>query len=289
MVDYYAILHVLPSADADVIKAAYRVLARRYHPDSSTGSKDEAHRRMQEINAAYEVLGDEQKRAAYDREREQTKSETEFDGASDETDALFEQDWQVACKYCPDAKVCFDYLSRFSPKLAFSYASYLMETKKFQVSRDIAQKFQHEFVKNYFGDNIQIQRLASQLLLCGEKEAAKAINQAVKVLGNSLSDNNLKQQVYTDYPKCKLKLSFLNAIHSPYVIYASLKFLQLLGLNCSKAFWSDALKVNHNGTWVEIESHECAKWIKDKYGSEEDFRGVWQGPQVWGGGLFDLF
>jgi len=288
MADYYAILHVLPSADADVIKAAFRVLARRYHPDSCTGSKEDAHQRMQEINAAYEVLGDKQKRAAYDRERGQAKSDTEFDGNGGEIDVLFEQDWQVACKYCPDAKVCFDYLSRFSTDLAFSYASYLMEMKKFQACRDIAHKFHTGFVKSYFGDNIAIQRLASQLLLCGEKEAAKAINQAVKILGKSLSEDQLKKQVFAEHPKSNLKLSFLRAIFTDYDPQSAVEFLQKMGISCAKTFWGATLKLSYNNTDVKVDFGQCGNWVKEKFGLEDDFRSVWQGPRVWDGG-FRLF
>lgn len=288
MVDYYAILHVLPSADADVIKAAFRVLARRYHPDCCTGSKEDAHRRMQEINAAYEVLSNEQKRAAYDRERGQTKSEAEFDGDGDETDVLFEQDWQVACKYCPDAKICFDYLSRFSTKLAFSYVSYLIDTKKFQACREIAQNLQNDFARNYFGNNILIQRFACQLLLVGEKDAAKAINQAVRVLGKSLSVDQLRQQVFSEYPKTKVRLSFLRAIYAAHDTYSAMEFLNLMGLNCAKTFWGDSLKINYNNTELKIDSEECANWVKKNFGCTEDFRSVWQGPEVWSRG-FRLF
>lgn len=65
--DYYAILHVDPSAGADTIAAAYHRLMRKYHPDKNPSP--DATRRAQEINAAYEVLSDPAKRAAYDRER----------------------------------------------------------------------------------------------------------------------------------------------------------------------------------------------------------------------------
>lgn len=63
--DPYAVLQVSPSADADVIQAAYRALARRWHPDHSTDPAAGA--RMAEINAAWEVLGDPALRAAHDR------------------------------------------------------------------------------------------------------------------------------------------------------------------------------------------------------------------------------
>ena len=56
MKDYYAILHVLPSAEIDVIKAAYRALSRKYHPDTFEGDKAYASKRMQEINAVPPVF-----------------------------------------------------------------------------------------------------------------------------------------------------------------------------------------------------------------------------------------
>jgi len=63
LVDYYRILQVDPEADPDVVEAAYKRLARKYHPDLNPDP--DANRRMQEINLAYEVLGDPQKRAEY--------------------------------------------------------------------------------------------------------------------------------------------------------------------------------------------------------------------------------
>lgn len=62
--DYYATLGVGRDADADTIKKAYRKLARRYHPDVS--KEPDAEARFKEINEAYEVLGDPEKRRAYD-------------------------------------------------------------------------------------------------------------------------------------------------------------------------------------------------------------------------------
>jgi curved DNA-binding protein CbpA len=64
--DYYAILQVDPEAEPEVIEAAYRRLARKYHPDVNPAP--DASQRMVELNAAYAVLGDPEKRAAYDRE-----------------------------------------------------------------------------------------------------------------------------------------------------------------------------------------------------------------------------
>ncbi|HSW45997.1 MAG TPA: DnaJ C-terminal domain-containing protein [Phycisphaerae bacterium] len=64
--DYYEILSVSRTASADEIKRAYRKLAKKYHPDRNPGKKD-AETRFKEVQAAYDVLGDSDKRKAYDR------------------------------------------------------------------------------------------------------------------------------------------------------------------------------------------------------------------------------
>ena len=67
--DYYEILGVPKNADAAAIKKAYRKLAQQHHPDANAGNT-QAEERFKEISAAYDVLGDPEKRAAYDRARE---------------------------------------------------------------------------------------------------------------------------------------------------------------------------------------------------------------------------
>ena len=63
--DYYRTLGVERDATADEIKKAFRKLARKYHPDVS--KEEDAEQRMKEVNEAYTVLSDPEKRAAYDQ------------------------------------------------------------------------------------------------------------------------------------------------------------------------------------------------------------------------------
>lgn len=65
--DYYEVLGVPRTASADDIKRAYRQLARKHHPDlQPAAERSQASERLKEINEAYEVLGDAEKRSKYD-------------------------------------------------------------------------------------------------------------------------------------------------------------------------------------------------------------------------------
>ncbi|MBR4283661.1 MAG: DnaJ domain-containing protein, partial [Anaerotignum sp.] len=64
--DYYEVLGVNKGATEAELKKAYRKMAMKYHPDQNQGDK-EAEEKFKEVNEAYEVLSDAQKRAQYDQ------------------------------------------------------------------------------------------------------------------------------------------------------------------------------------------------------------------------------
>ena len=66
MKDYYKILGISESASQDEVKKAYRKLAFTYHPDTNPGNEKQASDKFKEINEAYCVLCDENKRKEYD-------------------------------------------------------------------------------------------------------------------------------------------------------------------------------------------------------------------------------
>ena len=86
-IDAYEVLGLDPSAGQDEIKAAYRRLAARHHPDVAQGDQRSATMRMQTINIAYGLLGQPDVRRRYDRLRMARQART----AISDTDELWEQ------------------------------------------------------------------------------------------------------------------------------------------------------------------------------------------------------
>jgi curved DNA-binding protein CbpA len=79
-VDAYAVLGVAPTADDATIKAAYRRLAARHHPDiAAEDEREAATARMRELNIAYGLLSQPERRRQYDRVRQVHRSQGAFD------------------------------------------------------------------------------------------------------------------------------------------------------------------------------------------------------------------
>jgi curved DNA-binding protein CbpA len=202
--DYYRILGVLDDAEDIVIRAAYKALAQRYHPDKWTGNKDEANKRMSEINEAYGVLSDPVKRKQYDATRE--KSEYEEGNQYDEDEMLssIESDWKEVVEYFPDLKNISDNLSKISKQLDFTFKTILLEKKEFNNRLELSRTLETFYLQKYFGKNPKIIAFAKQLILDGKKEDAKKLNRAVELLGSEIDPEIIINKI-TDDPNSVYK------------------------------------------------------------------------------------
>lgn len=133
--DYYAVLGVLPSIDQVALKAVYIALLKKYHPDVYNGNKAEAERITKDINEAYEILGDPDKRSEYDL----LQKSNSFGNYEDQPDVQggeyaflnveFENDWTTITGFYEGAKKKYDYLKTLSTSLAETYRIILVQGK----------------------------------------------------------------------------------------------------------------------------------------------------------------
>jgi len=112
--DLYKILQVDPDADAEVIEAAYKRLARRYHPDVNHAAWAEV--RMRELNTAYQTLRHPRQRALYDGQRTKTNGAMR-DGSSPQIHRCYRHPGHVAIESCDGcgAGLCDLCAGRFQP------------------------------------------------------------------------------------------------------------------------------------------------------------------------------
>ena len=202
--DYYATLGVLPSAEDVVIRAAYKALAQRYHPDRFEGSKDEALRRMQDINEAYAVLSDPVQRKEYDTLRgADTKSGASY-SADDSNDVPpgydpLESDWAAATKYYPDLVQVEARLTKIAWRLGYAFRAYLLDNKAFETCQQVAAQMEREFLELYFGTKPELVTFARELIEAGHKKAAKALNEAVRIFGANIDAPRVIKKIRDDF------------------------------------------------------------------------------------------
>ena len=213
--DYYTILGVLPNAEEVVIRAAYRALAQRYHPDRWQGDPTEAHERMSAINEAFHVLGDQQRRERYDRERagvdgaelgEEREQERAFADALSE----LEDRWNIACDIYPELAAERARLNKIAKGLAFAFVALLVETKSFPRHAKIAKEMETQFLKRYFGSEPEILEYARSLILSGYREEARFLNRLVNVMGAETDPNRIIDQVDKKYDRPRRREGFVS-------------------------------------------------------------------------------
>lgn len=202
----YAVLGVLPTAEDIVIRSAYRALAQRYHPDRYSGPKAEAEIRMRELNEAFAVLSDPLKRSQYDERlsgegNRGYEAEAEFSGAAslDEAIASRDGDWAIACRFYADLVSLHARLRQINLTLASMFKAYMLESQDYLRRHEVAERMESLFLQRYFGSDPTIIAFAKQLISSGNRDAARALNQCVRVMGSGVHPAAMIDAVRSDF------------------------------------------------------------------------------------------
>ena len=206
--DYYAILGLDSSASIDVIKAVYRALAKKYHPDTFKGDKKKGERLFKLINEAYGILSDDNKRREYDNSRvrsQRNASDYEYSDYDDETeedkfyDRDLEEDWKIAVNVYPEIEDRRLELHSLNNNLAISYVNHILQTKDFRNARIISRRFSDKFLSTYFTKNHYLKECGRALIVGGYKNVALKLNKTLKVIGTPTENNLVIRNLLREY------------------------------------------------------------------------------------------
>ena len=215
MRDFYAILGVSLDAELEVINAAYRAMAKKYHPDVYKGDKKFAEEKIKEINEAYECLSDAQKRKEYDSEfkkENKTGSFNDYNETSDDHDdtqnPYYKDAWSTIIEYFPGAETERKKLAKIQKKLGRRYQDTLITKRISKDYKIVSKLLKTEFFLRYFGKNKKIHTIIENLLIKNEVKIALEINKTIKILGDDASNEIIK----------KIREKYKNKINSLQII-----------------------------------------------------------------------
>jgi len=189
--DYYSILGVLPSIEASALDAVYKALIKKFHPDVFSGDKKTAEDKTKEINEAYSVLRDPEKRKKYDAQRlNENKGFCSFEQNNNfeyDNSTIINQlksDWDIVIDFIPNAEKNRIILDKLSASLSLSYQLKLIIEKLYDKHDELAKHMRSEFLKSYFGDDAYLENFAEKLIIQKNRDAANYLNNIIRVMGS---------------------------------------------------------------------------------------------------------
>jgi len=210
--DLYAVLGVLPDAQPEVIRAVYLALAKKYHPDSSRSTENVE--KFKELNAAYEILRNPDKRKEYDAARPDTKdSMGDYEPDVDDEDVTVDDDrdeWECAVDYHPEVAGLLREVAAVSPTLSIVFQSTILNNQAFPDAHNVKEILISNFLCRYFGKSTDIQEFAKKLLHEKKLAAANELNRAAKIFGDNIHPQKTMRKITEKY---NLSISFEDWSH----------------------------------------------------------------------------
>jgi curved DNA-binding protein CbpA len=206
MTNYYQILGVHTSAEDLVIKAAYRVLAQKYHPDKWRGDPAISEKKMREINEAYRVLSDPDLRKSYDRDIGEDDFEANDDRDARDLDEEFglevNESWAMGAEFYPKIEDAYKRLRRVNIMLASAFKLFVVENQVFSKANQLAEEWERSFLERYFGRNEVVLATVHRLISEGKKDDIRKINKYINALGSDVRPEWILEKVLgKDYQK----------------------------------------------------------------------------------------
>jgi curved DNA-binding protein CbpA len=200
-IDYYGVLGVVPEADHEAIKAVYRALSKKFHPDAGHYPKKDAEMHFHRLREAYSTIGDPQRRKEYDRlrskhARQRLRLQAEsvsspFDGFSHQEN----QAWRIVGEYHPNIIEEFESIAKLSPALGIVFRVMLQETRAYADYDKLSAMLVQSYLQAYFGENTEVQQFGKWCLSKGHTNAAIELNRTVAALGSSVPTASIIRKI----------------------------------------------------------------------------------------------
>lgn len=189
--DHYALLGIAFDATLEEIRAAYRRLAKKYHPDLNPCDTDASSARFRLVQTAYEVLSDPAERICYDQLWRDSRNFRETAGpeeASAWQAQVPETDWQFACRYFPGLAPISVRLTKFSERVECRWRNQVFFEKAFSQADDLAQEMEEAFLGKMVGASEQLRMVARDSFLASHDRLRAELSDAVRILGLEVAE-----------------------------------------------------------------------------------------------------
>ncbi len=181
--DYFAALGLSSQADPEVVKAAHRALAKKFHPDLRSDDDAEAAQRFQEIQEAYEVLRDDDQLKQYLHLRTRMRKQKATAAGHQVRPRVYlklDDRWDHLVRKYPElsqhyAKFCF-----LSHNLGRQYKLIILGTQNHSRFRRIAARLERKFYKRHFSYHRNLQTLARRLAAHHRRHAVRMLQAEIQ-------------------------------------------------------------------------------------------------------------